>query len=67
MQSPWLFYSGNLMPERNNINPAGFHVESRAAHGRAAVGHQTDAKPHHTSRSVHLRQWGADENQIDQE
>ncbi|WP_413616216.1 hypothetical protein MRB56_07205 [Halomonas cupida] len=38
-----------------------------AAQGRAAVGHQTDARPHHTSRSVHLRQWGADDNQIDQD
>ncbi|SHL60114.1 hypothetical protein MRB56_07085 [Halomonas cupida] len=37
------------------------------AQGRAAVGHQADARPHHTSRSVHLRQWGADDNQIDQD
>ncbi|WP_159438839.1 hypothetical protein MRB56_12525 [Halomonas cupida] len=38
-----------------------------AAQGRAAVGHQADARPHHTSRSAHLRQCGADDNQIDQE
>ncbi|WP_417329990.1 hypothetical protein [Halomonas cupida] len=38
-----------------------------AAHGRAAVGHQADARPHHTSRSVHLRQCGAGDNQIDQD
>ncbi|WP_073436964.1 hypothetical protein MRB56_09720 [Halomonas cupida] len=38
-----------------------------AAHGRAAVGHQADARPHHTSRSTHLRQCGADDNQIDQD
>ncbi|WP_143166385.1 hypothetical protein MRB56_00645 [Halomonas cupida] len=38
-----------------------------AAQGRAAVGHQADARPHHTSRSAHLRQCGADENQIDQD
>ncbi|WP_159438878.1 hypothetical protein [Halomonas cupida] len=30
-----------------------------AAQGRAAVGHQADARPHHTSRSAHLRQCGA--------
>ncbi|WP_143166392.1 hypothetical protein [Halomonas cupida] len=38
-----------------------------AAQGRAAVGHQADARPHHTSRSAHLCQWGADDNQIDQD
>ncbi|WP_159438883.1 hypothetical protein MRB56_04205 [Halomonas cupida] len=38
-----------------------------AAQGRAAVGHQADARPHHPSRSAHLRQCGADENQIDQD
>ncbi|WP_413615986.1 hypothetical protein MRB56_04470 [Halomonas cupida] len=38
-----------------------------AAQGRAAVGHQADARPHHTSRSAHLRQSGAGENQIDQD
>ncbi|WP_413616347.1 hypothetical protein MRB56_08620 [Halomonas cupida] len=38
-----------------------------AAQGRAAVGHQADARPHHTSRSTHLRQCGADDNQIDQD
>ncbi|WP_143166397.1 hypothetical protein MRB56_07470 [Halomonas cupida] len=38
-----------------------------AAQGCAAVGHQTDARPHHTSRSEHLRQCGADDNQIDQD
>ncbi|WP_417329130.1 hypothetical protein [Halomonas cupida] len=38
-----------------------------AAQGLAAVGHQVDARPHHTSRSAHLRQCGADENQIDQD
>ncbi|WP_143166310.1 hypothetical protein MRB56_03685 [Halomonas cupida] len=36
-----------------------------AAQGHAAVGHQADARPHHTSRSVYLRQCGADDNQID--
>ncbi|WP_143166380.1 hypothetical protein [Halomonas cupida] len=50
-----------------NINPACFHVGLIAAQGRAAVGHQADARPHHTSRSAHLRQWGADDNQIDQD
>ncbi|WP_143166341.1 hypothetical protein [Halomonas cupida] len=38
-----------------------------AAQGRAAVGHRADARPHPTSRSAHLRQWGADDNQIYQE
>ncbi|WP_143166306.1 hypothetical protein [Halomonas cupida] len=38
-----------------------------AAQGRAAVGLMADAGPHHTSRSAHLRQWGADDNQIDQD
>ncbi|WP_143166171.1 hypothetical protein MRB56_12415 [Halomonas cupida] len=38
-----------------------------AAQGRAAAGHQADARPHHTSRSTHLHQWGADDNQIDQD
>ncbi|WP_417330330.1 hypothetical protein [Halomonas cupida] len=38
------------------INPACFHVGLMAAQGRAAVGHQADARPHHTSRSAHLRQ-----------
>ncbi|WP_159438899.1 hypothetical protein MRB56_20200 [Halomonas cupida] len=38
-----------------------------AAHGRAAVVHQADARPHHTSRPAHLRQCGAGENQIDQD
>ncbi|WP_143166285.1 hypothetical protein MRB56_22885 [Halomonas cupida] len=38
-----------------------------AAQGRAAVGHQADARRHHTSRSVHLRQCGAGDNQIDQD
>ncbi|WP_413615425.1 hypothetical protein MRB56_22500 [Halomonas cupida] len=38
-----------------------------AAQGRAAIGHQADARPHHTSRSAHLRQCGADENQIGQD
>ncbi|WP_143166152.1 hypothetical protein MRB56_16620 [Halomonas cupida] len=38
-----------------------------AAQGRAAVGHQADARPHHTSRSAHLRQCGADDNHIDQD
>ncbi|WP_143166207.1 hypothetical protein [Halomonas cupida] len=38
-----------------------------AAQGRAAVGHQADARPRHTSRSAHLRQCGADDNQIDQD
>ncbi|WP_143166356.1 hypothetical protein MRB56_10375 [Halomonas cupida] len=37
------------------------------AQGRAAVGHQADARQHHTSRSTHLRQCGADDNQIDQD
>ncbi|WP_143166355.1 hypothetical protein [Halomonas cupida] len=49
------------------INPACFHVGLIAAQGRAAVGHQTDARPHHTSRSAHLRQCGVDDNQIDQD
>ncbi|SHL59430.1 hypothetical protein SAMN05660971_00878 [Halomonas cupida] len=43
------------------------HVGLMAAHGRAAVGRQADARPHHTSRSAHLRQCGADDNQIDQD
>ncbi|WP_159438843.1 hypothetical protein [Halomonas cupida] len=34
-----------------------------AAQGRAAA----DASPHHTSRSAHLRQCGADDNHIDQD
>ncbi|WP_143166395.1 hypothetical protein [Halomonas cupida] len=38
-----------------------------ATQGRVAVGHQADARPHHTSRSVHLRQCGVDDNQIDQD
>ncbi|WP_417330266.1 hypothetical protein [Halomonas cupida] len=38
-----------------------------AAQGRAAVSHQADARAHHTSRSTHLRQCGADENPIDQD
>ncbi|WP_417330112.1 hypothetical protein [Halomonas cupida] len=38
-----------------------------AAQGCAAVGHQANARPHHTSRSVHLRQCGADDNHIDQD
>ncbi|WP_143166232.1 hypothetical protein [Halomonas cupida] len=38
-----------------------------AAQGCAAVGHQADARPYPTSRSAHLRQWGADDNQIDQD
>ncbi|WP_159438879.1 hypothetical protein MRB56_23785 [Halomonas cupida] len=38
-----------------DINPACFHVGLMAAQGRAAVGHQADARPHHTSRSAHLR------------
>ncbi|WP_417330703.1 hypothetical protein [Halomonas cupida] len=38
-----------------------------AAQGRAAVGHQADARPPHTSRSSHLRQCGVDDNQIDQD
>ncbi|WP_413615182.1 hypothetical protein MRB56_18140 [Halomonas cupida] len=38
-----------------------------AAQGRAAVGHQADARPNYTSRSSHLRQCGADDNQIDQD
>ncbi|WP_417331214.1 hypothetical protein [Halomonas cupida] len=38
-----------------------------AAHPCAAVGHEAGARPHHTSRSAHLRQWGADDNQIDQD
>ncbi|WP_143166322.1 hypothetical protein MRB56_08840 [Halomonas cupida] len=38
-----------------------------ATQGRVAVGHQADARPHHTSRSVHLRQCGAGDNQIDQD
>ncbi|WP_417330368.1 hypothetical protein [Halomonas cupida] len=37
-----------------------------AAQGRAAVGHQADARPRHTSRSAHRCQCGADDNQIDQ-
>ncbi|WP_417330732.1 hypothetical protein [Halomonas cupida] len=49
------------------INPACFHVGLIAAQGRAAVGHQADARPHHTNRSAHLRQWGADDHQIDQD
>ncbi|WP_143166308.1 hypothetical protein MRB56_03780 [Halomonas cupida] len=49
------------------INPACFYVGLIAAHGRAAVGHQADARPHHTSRSAYLRQCGADDNQIDQD
>ncbi|WP_143166196.1 hypothetical protein MRB56_07295 [Halomonas cupida] len=49
------------------INPACFHVGLIAAQGRAAVGHQADARPHHTSRSAHLCQCGADDNQIDQD
>ncbi|WP_413615243.1 hypothetical protein MRB56_19965 [Halomonas cupida] len=40
---------------------------SRLGEGGAAVGHQADARPHHTSRSAHLRRCGADENQIDQD
>ncbi|WP_417330105.1 hypothetical protein [Halomonas cupida] len=51
----------------NNINPACFHVGLMAAQGRVAVGHQADARQHHTSRSTHLRQCGADDNQIDQD
>ncbi|WP_413616195.1 glucan biosynthesis protein [Halomonas cupida] len=43
------------------------HVGLIAAQGRAAVGHQADARPHPTSRSAHLHQWGADDNQIDQD
>uniref|UniRef100_UPI003A92637C hypothetical protein n=1 Tax=Halomonas cupida TaxID=44933 RepID=UPI003A92637C len=42
------------------INPACFHVGLMAAQGRPAVVHQADARPHHTSRSTHLRQCGAD-------
>ncbi|WP_159438888.1 hypothetical protein MRB56_09515 [Halomonas cupida] len=38
-----------------------------ATQGCVAVGHQADARLHHTSRSVHLRQCGADDNQIDQD
>ncbi|WP_159438882.1 hypothetical protein MRB56_00155 [Halomonas cupida] len=38
-----------------------------AAQGCVAVGHQADARPHHTSRPAHLRQCGADDNQIDQD
>ncbi|WP_417328778.1 hypothetical protein [Halomonas cupida] len=38
-----------------------------AVQGRAAVGYQADARPHHTSRSAYLRQCGADDNQIDQD
>ena len=38
-----------------------------APQGRAAVGHQAEARPHPTSRSTHLRQCGADDNQIDQD
>ncbi|WP_417331531.1 hypothetical protein [Halomonas cupida] len=38
-----------------------------AAQGCPPAGHQADARPHHTSRSAHLRQWGADENHIDQD
>ncbi|WP_417328968.1 hypothetical protein [Halomonas cupida] len=38
-----------------------------AAQGRAPVGHQADARPHHTSRSAYLRQCGGDDNQIDQD
>ncbi|WP_417329690.1 hypothetical protein [Halomonas cupida] len=38
-----------------------------AAQGSAAVGHQADARPHHTSRSAHLCQCSADDNQIDQD
>ncbi|WP_143166261.1 hypothetical protein MRB56_18455 [Halomonas cupida] len=38
-----------------------------ATQGRVAVGHQADARPHHTSRSAHLHQCGADDNQIDQD
>ncbi|WP_143166332.1 hypothetical protein MRB56_08435 [Halomonas cupida] len=38
-----------------------------ATQGRVAVGHQADARPHHTSRSVHLRQCGVGDNQIDQD
>ncbi|WP_417328950.1 hypothetical protein [Halomonas cupida] len=49
------------------INPACFYVGLMAAQGRAAIGHQADARPHHTSRSAHLRQCGADENQIGQD
>ncbi|WP_417331285.1 hypothetical protein [Halomonas cupida] len=49
------------------INPACFHVGLIVTQGRAAVGHQADARPHHTSRSAYLRQWGADDNQIDQD
>ncbi|WP_417328971.1 hypothetical protein [Halomonas cupida] len=37
-----------------------------AAQGRAAVGHQAAARSHHTSRSAHLHQCDADDNQIDQ-
>ncbi|WP_417330078.1 hypothetical protein [Halomonas cupida] len=51
----------------SGINPACFHVGLIAAQGCAAVDHQADARPHHTSRSAHLCQWGADENQIDQD
>ncbi|WP_413614734.1 hypothetical protein MRB56_12545 [Halomonas cupida] len=49
------------------INPACFHVGLMAAQGSAAVGHQADARPRHTSRSAHLCQCGADDNQIDQD
>ncbi|WP_143166286.1 hypothetical protein [Halomonas cupida] len=49
------------------INPACFHVGLMVAQGSAAVGHQADARPHHTSRSAHLCQCGADDNQIDQD
>ncbi|WP_417329128.1 hypothetical protein [Halomonas cupida] len=49
------------------INPAYFHVGLIAAQGCVAVGHQADARPRHTSRSVHLRQCGAGDNHIDQD
>ncbi|WP_143166270.1 hypothetical protein [Halomonas cupida] len=49
------------------INPACFHVGLMAAQGGAAGGHQADARPHHTSRSAHLRQCGVGENQIDRD
>ncbi|WP_417330889.1 hypothetical protein [Halomonas cupida] len=49
------------------INPACFHVGLMAAQGSAAEAHQAAARPRHTSRSAHLCQCGADDNQIDQD
>ncbi|WP_413614993.1 hypothetical protein MRB56_15470 [Halomonas cupida] len=55
---PGASYASTPAAATPDINPACFYAGLMAAQGRAAVGHQADARPHHTSRSAHLRQWG---------